>query len=80
MMMPLISPGMLTVLYFTPKEVFGCRNRGYMALVLIGISMTYAAYSLIRAIQLKKQKDEEHLWWLITAAVLIVPLPFLILG
>jgi len=32
---PSVAPAALTWLYFTPKSVFGCANRGYMALAVV---------------------------------------------
>jgi hypothetical protein len=75
---PLIAPALLVELYFTPKSVFGCANRGYIAIAVVFISLGFAFWSTYKARE-ERKIGKKFLWWMITAIILISP-TLLLLG
>ena len=74
MALPLIAPAALICLYFTPKTVFGCANRGFMALGIAAIAMIAATLTTKRGVSEKKLgQNEEANWWLVTTLILFSP-------
>lgn len=77
---PLIAPLALIGLYFTPKAVFGCANRGYMALALVFGTAVAAVAAAIRGSRERSRGNAiEARWWLVSALILILPI-LLLLG
>jgi hypothetical protein len=76
----LLAPALLFCLYFTPKSVFGCANRGCLALTVVFIALGAAVAATIKGISERKQGNtkEAHLW-LVSALILLSPL-FLLVG
>ncbi len=74
---PLIAPALLVELYFTPKNVFGCATRGYMAIALVFISLGLAFWSTYKARETLKT-GKRNLWWVITTLILMSPALLLI--
>lgn len=80
LLVPLLAPALLVCLYFTPKDVFGCANRGYMALAVVGIALVAAIASAIKGIREKRQGNATvGSWWIVSALILLSPL-FLLVG
>jgi hypothetical protein len=72
--LPLIPPGALICLYFTPKAVCGCANRGLMALSIVFIAMIAAAVTTKKGIDKKKRGENgEANWWFATTLILLSP-------
>ncbi len=70
----------LVGLYFTPKYVFGCANRGYLALAVVFIALGAALATAIKGISEKKRGNtEEAHWWIVSTLILVSPL-FLLVG
>lgn len=79
-LLPSLAPTLLVGLYFTPKYVFGCANRGYLALVIVFIALSAAVGTAIKGIGEKKQGNtEEARWWIVSTLILVSPL-FLLVG
>ncbi len=77
---PSLAPALLVGLYFTPKYVFGCANRGYLALAVVFIALGAAIATAIKAIgEKKKGNAEEAQWWIVSTLILVSPL-FLLVG
>jgi hypothetical protein len=78
--LPLIAPATLIGLYFTPKMVFGCANRGYMALAVAFLAMVAAIPASMKGAAAKRRgaNDDAH-WWLVSTLILVSPL-FLLVG
>lgn len=73
--LPSIAPATLICLYFTPKNVFGCANRGYMALAVVFFAMVAAVPTAIKGAAAKRRgANEEANWWLVTTLILASPL------
>ncbi len=80
LLLPSLAPALLVTLYFTPKDVFGCANRGYLALVVVFIALGAAVGTAIKGIGKKKQGNtEEAQWWIVSTLILVSPL-FLLVG
>ena len=79
LILPSIAPATLICLYFTPKIVFGCANRGYLALavVLLGI-IAAVPTALMGAAAKKRGANEEANWWTVTTLILVSPLVLLV--
>ena len=76
---PLVAPALLICLYFTPKYVFGCANRGYMALAVVLIALIAAVATACKALHEKKRgNSEEANWWIVSTLILLSPLLLLI--
>ena len=80
LLIPLIAPALIVWLYFTPKNVFGCANRGYMALSVVLVSLVAAIATAFKGLREKKHGNtEEANWWIVSTLILLSPL-FLLAG
>jgi hypothetical protein len=78
LILPLIAPATLIILYFTPKTVFGCANRGYMALAVVFLALVAAVATVKKSITARRQGDQEIAnWWTVTTLILVSPLVLL---
>ena len=78
--LPLIAPATLVCLYFTPKLVFGCANRGIMALAAVFLAMIAAVPTAMKGAAAKRRgANDEANWWLVSTLILVSPL-FLLVG
>jgi hypothetical protein len=78
-LLPAIAPAVIVGLYFTPVALFGCVNRGLMALAVVLISAGAAFVTVGIAIRLGMKKDPSSRWWILSTIILTLPL-ILILG
>ncbi len=79
LILPLIAPAVIIGLYFTPKDVFGCANRGLMALAVVFLAMTAAVPAARKGAAAKRRgADDEANWWLATTLILASPLVLLL--
>ncbi len=76
--LPAAAPAALVALYFTPVTVFGCVNRGWIAIAVVFIS-AIAAFVTITLGFRAKSRGQSPFWWLITSLILTSSLA-LILG
>jgi hypothetical protein len=75
LILPSMAPAALFWLYFTPKTVFGCANRGYMAVAVVFLALGAAVVTAIKGITAKRRgKNEVANWWMITTLILVFPL------
>jgi len=80
LLVPALAPAILVWLYFTPKYVFGCANRGLMALAVVFIALAAAITTTVTAIRHKRQGNSgEANWWMVSTVILLSPL-FLLAG
>ena len=80
LLVPSLAPALLVCLYFTPKDVFGCANRGYLALAVVFIALVAAVAAAIKGMSERKQGNtEEANWWIVSTLILMSPL-FLLVG
>lgn len=79
LILPLIAPATLICLYFTPKTVFGCANRGYMGLAVVFLAMIAAVPTAMKGAAAKRRgANDEANWWLVTTLILVSPLVLLV--
>jgi hypothetical protein len=77
--LPLIAPAALICLYFTPKSVFGCANRGYMALAVASLALVGAVVTAAMGIGARNRGEKEAAnWWTVTTLILVSPLLLLV--
>jgi hypothetical protein len=80
LILPSTAPAALFGLYFTPKTVFGCANRGYMALAVVLLALGAAVATGRTGIAARRRGDHEAAnWWILTTVLLVSPL-FLLAG
>ena len=76
--LPLIGPVAIVWLYFTPVNLFGCVNRGLIALGITSVAFIFAILSLKRAFDLRREGCiEESNWWVLSSVILLIPLALL---
>jgi len=63
LILPLIAPVAIIWLYFTPKEAFGCANRGYMALAVVFLALVAAFATAYKGIKEKRHGENESANW-----------------
>jgi hypothetical protein len=79
LILPLIAPATLICLYFTPKTVFGCANRGYMALAAVFLAMVAAVPTAMKGAAAKRRgANDEANWWLVSTLILLSPMVLLV--
>ncbi len=78
LVLPSVAPAALIGLYFTPKAVFGCANRGYMAVAVAFLALAAAVAAAKTGIAARRRGDGESAsWWILSALVLVSPLVLL---
>ncbi len=79
LILPLIAPATLICLYFTPKTVLGCANRGYMALAAVFLAMIAAVPTAMKGAAAKRRgANDEANWWLVSTLILLSPMVLLV--
>ena len=79
LILPLVAPATLICLYFTPKTVFGCANRGLMALAAVFLAMVASIPTAMKGAAAKRRgANDEANWWLVTTLILLSPLVLII--
>ena len=74
--LPALGPAAIVGLYFTPVMIFGCVNRGLMALGVTMISTVAAAMTTRIAVR-RPAGDPVRAWWLLTTGILLLPVALL---
>ncbi len=77
--LPTIAPAAVIGLYFTPVTLFGCVNRGLLALAVVLISTGGAFVTIGIGFRAKAQGRPGAIWWLVSTLILALPL-VLVLG
>jgi len=76
--LPAIAPAAVIGLYFTPVVLFGCVNRGLLALAVVLLSTVTAVVTLRLSLRARVQNPLLSSWWLISTIILILPLALVI--
>ena len=76
--LPAIAPAAIVGLYFTPVLLFGCVNRGLLALAVVLLSAA-AAFVTIGIGFRERARGRSSVRWLVSAIILTTPL-VLVLG
>ena len=79
LLIPATAPAALVGLYFTPMALFGCVNRGWLALAVVLISAVAACATTAKGTRARLQGSPSANWWLLSTLVLLTPI-ILILG
>jgi hypothetical protein len=77
--LPAVAPTAVVGLYFTPVLLFGCVNRGLIALAVVLISAVAAFVTAGIGLRAKAQNQPSSSWWLVSTLILALPI-FLVLG
>ncbi len=75
---PTLAPAAIVALYFAPVMLFGCVNRGILALTVVLISAVGAFVTIGFSFR-ETMKGRSAVWWLLSTLILVLPL-VLILG
>lgn len=77
--LPSVAPAALICLYFTPKTVFGCANRGYAALAIAFLATLAAVAATGKGVSERNRGHRtEATWWLVTTLILLTPIALLV--
>jgi hypothetical protein len=77
--LPAVAPAAVIGLYFTPVLLFGCLNRGLMALAVVLISAIAACVTIGIGVRARAQCRSSAYWWLLSTLILVAPI-VLVLG
>lgn len=76
-LLPALGPASIVGLYFTPVMVFGCVNRGLLALAVVLISIVAAIITMRNAMR-RPPSDPARALWLLSTAILLLPAALLL--
>lgn len=77
--LPAAAPAATIGLYFTPVLLFGCVNRGLLALAIVLISAIAACATTGIGVRARRQGLPSANWWLVSTLILVMPI-VLVLG
>ena len=77
--LPATAPVAVIGLYFTPVLVFGCMNRGLLAVAIVLVSAVAACVTTGRGVRARAQGLPSANWWLLSTLILVMPIA-LVLG
>jgi hypothetical protein len=77
-LLPAMAPAAVIGLYFTPVLLFGCVNRGLMALSVVLLSAVAAVFTAGLSLRARVQNPLVSSWWLISTLILVLPLALII--
>jgi len=77
--LPAAAPCAVIGLYFTPVLLFGCVNRGLLALAIVVVSAIAACVTTRKGVRAKAQGLPSANWWLLSTLILVMPIA-LVLG
>jgi hypothetical protein len=75
--LPAVGPAAIVGLYFTPVLLFGCVNRGLMAVGVVLVSTVAAVVTTWKGVRLPSTDPSRSLW-LLTTAILLLPAALLL--
>jgi hypothetical protein len=76
--LPAMAPAAVIGLYFTPVLLFGCVNRGLMALSVVLLSAVAAVVTAGLSLRTRVENPLVSSWWLISTLILVLPLALVI--
>jgi len=76
--LPAVAPALVVGLYFTPVMLFGCVNRGLIAVSVALISAILAFVNMAFAFSAMRKRDPISQWWILSAVIFILPLALLV--
>ena len=72
--LPAVAPVAVVGLYFTPVSLFGCVNRGLMALAIVFLSAIAASVTIGIALRTRMKNEASSGWWIVSTIILTLPL------
>lgn len=75
--LPALAPLAIVALYFTPLTVIGCRDRGLLALGVLGVATAAAMVCAALAIR-ARARDRDGAWWMLSTVILALPAALLL--
>jgi hypothetical protein len=76
--LPAVAPAAVIGLYFTPVLLFGCVNRGLMAVTVVLISGIAACVTTGIGVRARAQGRSSANWWLVSTLILVAPIALLL--
>jgi hypothetical protein len=76
--LPAVAPVAIVGLYFTPVLLFGCVNRGLLALAIVGISAIAACVTTGKGVRAKAQGLPSANLWLLSTLILLMPIALVV--
>ena len=76
--LPALAPAAIVGLYFTPILLFGCINRGLLALAVVLASTVAACLTARTGIRASRRHDPASTWWLLSTLILTLPIVLLL--
>jgi hypothetical protein len=77
--LPAAAPVAVIGLYFTPVLLFGCVNRGLLAVAIVLVSAIGACVTTGKGVRARAQGLPSANWWLLSTLILVMPIA-LVLG
>ena len=77
--LPVAAPLAIVGLYFTPVLLFGCVNRGLLAVAIVLVSAIAACVTTGKGVRARTQGLPSANWWLLSTLILVLPIA-LVLG
>jgi hypothetical protein len=71
--LPASAPVAVIGLYFTPVLLFGCVNRGLLAVAIVLVSAIAACVTTGKGIRARAQGRPSANWWLLSTLILVMP-------
>src|SRR5262245_44469659 len=78
LVLPLLAPAAIVALYFTPVSVFGCANRGLMAVAVALVSTGAACATTAIGARARVRRDPASTRWLLSTLILLLPIALLV--
>ncbi len=72
-MIPALMPVAFLMIAATPVEVFGCRTRGWIALLMALISGLAALGTAAMGAKGRMRNDPHSPWWVASSIILVIP-------
>jgi len=78
-LIPTIMPMVFFRIAMLPVEVWGCRTRGLIALLLAVVSGLAAIGAAVMGLRGRMRGDTDALWWAASAIILTIPVVALLI-
>jgi hypothetical protein len=79
----ILIPAVMPVIFFRvamlPVEVWGCRTRGLIALLIAFVSGLAAIGAALMGLRGRMRGDKDALWWAASAIILAIPVVALLM-
>jgi small-conductance mechanosensitive channel len=76
--LPALAPAAVVGLYFTPIVLFGCVNRGLMAITVVLVSTAAACVATAIGVRARAQNHPSSGRWLLSTLILLLPIALVV--